>query len=125
MLYNPKHVSNIPSYAAIINIIFARSTWKKETKKTDDMEIKYKLVLYGMNWEAADVIEYNTIGVFNNRDSNTPGYYIVWWTGNSYTLQERYTWHAFDPQVLIPEGELVCPDKFMTTTRKLPIDITS
>ena len=47
-----------------------------------------------------------------------PGYYISQWTGNAYTLQEKYTWHAFDPPVIIHEGELVCPAKFMTTMRK-------
>ena len=29
-----------------------------------------------------------------------------------------YTFHAFDPPVLIPEGELVFLAKFMTPTRK-------
>ena len=41
------------------------------------MEIKDYLVLKGMAWAAADDIEYNTIGAFQTRDSNTPGYYIV------------------------------------------------
>ena len=44
--------------------------------------------------------------------------YIVRWTGSAYTLQEKYTCHSFDPTVIINEGELVCPAKFMTTTRK-------
>ena len=52
------------------------------------------------------------------RDSNTPGYYIVLWTGNAYTLQQQYKCHAFDPTVIIPEGELVCPAKFLTPTIK-------
>ena len=47
-----------------------------------------------------------------------PGYYIVQWTGNAYTLQEKYTCHAFDPTVIIHEGELVCAAKFMTQMRK-------
>ena len=51
------------------------------------MEIKYKLVLHGMTWEASDDIEYNMIGAFQTSNSNTPGYYIVWCIGNSYTLQ--------------------------------------
>ena len=82
------------------------------------MDIKYKLVLNGMTWAAADGIEYNTIGEFQTSDSNTPVYYIVWWAGNTYTPQEQYTCHAFDPPVIIPEGELVCPYKFMIPTRK-------
>ena len=53
------------------------------------MKIKNKLVLNGMTWAAADEIEYNTIGVFQTSDSNTPGYYIVLWGGNVYTLQEK------------------------------------
>ena len=73
------------------------------------MDIKDELVLNGMTWEAADEIEYNTIGEFQTRDSNTPGYYIFLWTGNAYTLQEKYTCHAFNPPVIITEGELVCP----------------
>ena len=32
---------------------------------------------------------------------------------NAYTLQEKHKCHAFDPPVIIPEGELVCPAKFM------------
>ena len=46
------------------------------------------------------------------------GYFIVKWTSNAYTLQEKYKCHAFDPPVIIPEGELVCPAKFMTPTIK-------
>ena len=38
----------------------------------------------------------------------------VKWTGNVYTLQGKYICHSFDPPVIIPEGELVCPAKFMT-----------
>ena len=51
------------------------------------MKIKDKLVLYGMTWAAADNIEYNTFYAFKTSNSNTPGYYIVRWTVNSYTLQ--------------------------------------
>ena len=82
------------------------------------MKIKGDLLLNSMTWEAGDNIEYNTIGEIKSSDSSTPGYYIVQWTGNVYTLKEKYTCHAFDPPVIIPEGELVCPDKFMTPMRK-------
>ena len=51
------------------------------------MEIKNELVLNGITWESADNIEYNIIGAFQTSDSNTPGYYIVRWIGNAYTLQ--------------------------------------
>ena len=78
------------------------------------MEIKYGLVLHGMTWAAADKIEYNTIGAFQTSDSNTPRYYIFQWTGHSYTLQGKYTCHAFNPPVIIPEGGLVFPTKLMT-----------
>ena len=47
-----------------------------------------------------------------------PGYYIVQWTGNAYTLQGKYTYHSFDPPFMIPEGGLVCSVKFMTPMRK-------
>ena len=67
-----------------------------------------------MTQVASDNIEYNTMGTFQASDCNTHGYYIVKWTGNAYTLQEKYKCHAFDPPVIICEGELVCPDKFMT-----------
>ena len=69
------------------------------------MEIKDKLVFHVMNWSEAADIEYNTIGAFQTSNSNTPGYYIIRWTGNAYTLQEQYTCHAFDPPVIIPEGK--------------------
>ena len=82
------------------------------------MKIKDDSVLHGINWEAAYEIEYNTIGEFKTRNSTTPGYYIVQWTGNAYNLQEKYTCHAFYPPVTIPEGELVFPAKFMTPIRK-------
>ena len=82
------------------------------------MYIKDKIVLHGMTWEAADDIEWNIIGSFQTSDSNTNGYYIVRWTGNTYTLQGKYTCHAFDPPVINPEGELVFPVKFMTLMRK-------
>ena len=67
------------------------------------MEIKDDLVLNGMTWKEADKIGYNTIGEFQTSYSNTPGYYIVQWTGNTYTLQEQYKCHSFDPPVIIPE----------------------
>ena len=73
------------------------------------MKIKDELVLQGMNQAAADEIEYNTMGAFQTSDCNTHRYYIVKWTGNAYTLQEKYKCHAFNPPVIIPEGELVCP----------------
>ena len=82
------------------------------------MNIKYDLVLHGMTWSAADDIEYSTIGEFKTSDSNTPGYYIVRWTSNAYTIQKQYTCHAFNPTFIINEGELVCTAKFMTPTRK-------
>ena len=47
-----------------------------------------------------------------------PGYYIVRWNGNVYTLQEQYACNALYHPVIIPEGELVCPAKFMTPMRK-------
>ena len=49
-----------------------------------------------------------------------PRYYIFLWTGNEYTLQEKYTCRAFYSTVLIPEGELVFLAKFMTPMRKTP-----
>ena len=82
------------------------------------MDIKDELVLYGIPWEEADYIGYNTIGEFQTSESNTPVYYIVQWIDNAYNLQERYTCHEFDTSVIITEGELVCPAKFMTPTRK-------
>ena len=78
------------------------------------MEIKDDLVLNGMNWSEAESIEYNTIGAFQTIDNNTPGYYIFRCTGNAHTLQEKYTCHAFDLPVIILEGEIVRPEKFMT-----------
>ena len=51
---------------------------------------------------------------FKLATKHTHGYYIVKCTGNAYTLQEKYKCHTFDPTVIIPEGELVCPAKFMT-----------
>ena len=82
------------------------------------MDIKDKLVSHGMIWSEADQIEYNTIGAFQTSDINTPGYYIFQWIGNAYTLQEQYTYYAFDTRILIFEGELVCSDKLMNPTRK-------
>ena len=82
------------------------------------MDIKDKLVLNGMTWTSADKIEYNTIGAFQTSDSNTLVYYIFRCTDNTYTLQEQYTWHSFDPLVVIPERELFCPKKVMTQMRK-------
>ena len=82
------------------------------------MKIKGEIVLHGMTWAAADKIEYNTIGEFKTSDSNTPGYYIVIWKGNAYTLHGKYTCHALNLPVIIPEGGLVFPAKFMTQMRK-------
>ena len=58
------------------------------------------------------------MGEFQTSNCNTHGYYIVKWTGNSYTLQEKYKCHAFNPPVIIAECELVCPAKFMTQMKK-------
>ena len=66
----------------------------------------------------SDEIEYNTIGIFQTSKSNTPVYYIVQCTGKEYTLQVKYTCHAFNTPVIIPDGELVCPAKLMTQMRK-------
>ena len=54
------------------------------------MKIKDELVLQGMTQASADDIECNTMGAFQTSDKNTHGYYIVKWTGNAYTLQEKY-----------------------------------
>ena len=78
------------------------------------MNIKDELVLQGMTQVAADEIDYNTMGDFHTSDCNTRGYSIVKWTDNAYNLQEKYKCHAFDPPVIIPEGELFCPAKFIT-----------
>ena len=118
MLYNHKHVSTLQYYVDIINSILPTLSIKKETTNPDEKKIKYELVLHGMTRAAADNIEYTTIGAFKNSNSNTPRYYIVQWIGNAYTLQEIYTCHAFDTPVIIPEGELVFPAKFMTPMRK-------
>ena len=82
------------------------------------MKIKDELVLQGMTQAAADEIEYNTMDALKTSDCNTHGYYIVKWTGNAYTLQEKYKCHAFNPPFIITEGELVCPAKFMTPMKK-------
>ena len=58
------------------------------------MNIKYEIALNGMTRTKADKIEYNTIGVFQTSDSNTPGYYIFQLTVNTYTLQEKYICRA-------------------------------
>ena len=52
MLYNPKHVSNLPAYVDIINGIFFKLAFKKETTNPDKMDIKDELVLNGMDWAA-------------------------------------------------------------------------
>ena len=114
MLSNEKHVRTLQSYGAIINGIFDKLNLKKETTNPNETNIKYELVLKGMTQAAADEIELNTMGSFKTSDCNTHGYYIIKWTGNEYTLQEIYKCHAFDPPVIIPEGELFCPAKFMT-----------
>ena len=75
-------------------MIYCRIDLKKETTNPDKMDIKNELVLNDMTWEAADKIEYNTIGEFQTSDINMPGYHIVIWTGNAYTLQGNYTCHA-------------------------------
>ena len=82
------------------------------------MKIKYELVFNSMTRSAVDKIEYNSIGAFQTSNSNTPGYYIVHCTVNSYTLPEKYTCHEFGPPVIIPESELVFPAKFITIMRK-------
>ena len=82
------------------------------------MKIKYYLVLFCMTQTLAHDIKYNTIGVFKTSDSNTPVYYIFWWTGNAYNIQGKYTCHAFNHPVIIPEGGLFFPAKFMTPMRK-------
>ena len=58
------------------------------------------------------------MGAFKTSLCNTHGYYIIKWKGNAYTLQEKYKCHAFDPPVIIPEGELVCKSKFMNPMKK-------
>ena len=98
---------------AIINGILPNLIKKRNTNP-DEMKIKDEIVFQGMTQAAADNIEYNTMGAFQTSDCNIHGYHIVKWTDNAYTLQEKYKCHALDPPVIITEGELVCPDKFMT-----------
>ena len=66
------------------------------------MKIKDELVLQGMTQAAADDIEYNTMDAFQTSDKNTHGYFIGKWTGNAYTLQEKYKCHVFNPPVIFP-----------------------
>ena len=77
MLSKQKHVSTLPSYVAIINVILPNWIKKKKQNNPDKMEIKDELVLNGMTWAALGEIEYNTISAFKTSDSNMPGYYIV------------------------------------------------
>ena len=60
------------------------------------------------------------MGGFQTSYCNTHEYYIFKWTDNAYTPQEIYKCHAFDPPVIITEGEIVCPAKFMTPMIKTP-----
>ena len=73
-----------------------------------------------MTQAAADDIEYNTMGAFQNSDCNTHGYYIVKWTGNAYTLQGKYKTHAFNPPVIIPGGDIELIQE-NNTTNNLPL----
>ena len=66
-------------------MIYHQNDLKKKINP-DEMKIKDELVLHGMTWSAADNIEFNTIGTFKTIDSNTHGYYIIIWVGNSYNL---------------------------------------
>ena len=97
-------------------MVYIQIDLKKETTNLEEIDNKKGLVFNGMTWEAADQIENNKVGVFQTSNSNTTGYYIFRWKGNAYTLQEQYTCHVFDPPVIIPEGELVFPAKFITPT---------
>ena len=124
ILSNQKHVIIIQSYGAIINGIFSKLNLKKEKTNPNEIKIQDELVLQGTNQASADYIEYNTMGEFQTSYCNTHGYCIFKWTGNAYTLQEIYKCHAFNPPVIIPEGELVCPAEFMTPMEKPPIGIT-
>ena len=99
-------------------MVYCQIEFKKETTNPDEMKIKDQHVLQGMTQAVADEIEYNTMGAFQTSDCNTPGYYIVKQTRNAYILQEKYKCHAFNPSVIIPKGELVCPSKFMTSMKK-------
>ena len=100
------------------NWYIAKFNLKKEMINPDKIKIKDEIVLKGMTHAAADNIEYNNLGVFQTSDKNTHGYCIVKWTGNAYTLQEKYKCHAFDLPVINTEGELVCKAKFMTPMQK-------
>ena len=118
-IYHLIYPCKIEEYLHVyIKCYLSKLNLKKETTNPDEMKIKDELVLQGMTQAAAENIEYNTMGAFQTSDCNPHGYYIVKWTGNAYNLQEKYQCHAFDPPVIIPEGELVCPSKFMTTMIK-------
>ena len=99
-------------------MVYYQIDFKKETTNPDEMEIKDDLVLNGMTWAVSDKIEYNTIGAFQISYSNMPGYYILWWTCNVYTLQEQYACHSFYPPFIITDGGIVSPAKLMTQMRK-------
>ena len=88
------------------------------SEKEEDTDYRHELVLSGMSWAAADQIEMDTMGAFQTSDPDTPGYYIVQWVGEAYTLQEQYSCHAFDPPNIICEGEMVCEAKFWTPMNK-------
>ena len=101
-------------------MVYCQIDFLKRNKNPDETKIRDDLVLHGMNRAEAYKIEYNTIGAFKNSYSNTPGYHIFQWISNAYTLHGKYTCHAFGPPVIIPEGKLVCPTKFVTPIRKTP-----
>ena len=82
-------------------MVYFQIDFRTVTTNPDKIEIKDQLVLNGITWEAAEKIEYNTVGAFQTSNSNTPGYYIFRWKFNAYTLQVKYTCHAFNSPVMV------------------------
>jgi hypothetical protein len=90
----------------------------QNTTTKDEMQAMHEGVLMGMTQVSSEEIFEGSFGAFQTSDKQTLGYYIVQWTGIPYTLQDQYECNAFNPPVLIPQGDLVCEAKFWTPMSK-------
>ena len=75
--------------------------------------------LYWTAWLRNTQTRLNTIKILHFKPATVSHLWIILlWEVNAYNLQEIYTCHSFDPTVIIPEGELVCPANFIAPMRK-------
>ena len=112
-----KKLITLLSYVAIINVILPNWLKKKKQQTQTRWILKVSLSCIALLWQHQTRL--NTIPWEHFKLATVTRLDVILFNGKLMHIPcRKYTFHAFNPPVIIPEGELVCPYKFMTPMRK-------